>query len=202
MTIASIAVPVLVVLGCATMTSESEKQARAIETMKSSFKTRGIASIDRLNQDDTQALCSQHATELPRDVAQKIQAANLQTIRYPADGKLLGEWKEGEKIAQRGVGLQFSDTANTINGANCYACHQLAPQELSYGSIGPSLYQYGKRRGYSEETLKYTWGKIYNAEAYSACTNMPRFGEKHILTEQQIKDVVALLLDPNSPVNK
>ena len=49
---------------------------------------------------------------------------------------------------------------------------------------------------------KYAYGKVYNAEAYSACTNMPRFGHSGILTEQQVKDVVALLMDPDSPVNK
>jgi sulfur-oxidizing protein SoxX len=31
---------------------------------------------------------------------------------------------------------------------------------------------------------------------------MPRFGYAGALTEQQIKDLVALLLDPNSPVNQ
>jgi sulfur-oxidizing protein SoxX len=31
---------------------------------------------------------------------------------------------------------------------------------------------------------------------------MPRFGQHHILTEQQIRDVVALLVDPASPVNQ
>ena len=45
-------------------------------------------------------------------------------------------------------------------------------------------------------------GKVFNPEAYAACTNMPRFGHNGILTEQQIKDVVALLMDPASPVNK
>jgi sulfur-oxidizing protein SoxX len=31
---------------------------------------------------------------------------------------------------------------------------------------------------------------------------MPRAGAKGVLTEQQIKDVMALLLDPKSPVNQ
>jgi sulfur-oxidizing protein SoxX len=31
---------------------------------------------------------------------------------------------------------------------------------------------------------------------------MPRFGDAGILTEAQIKDVMALLLDPASPVNQ
>jgi len=200
--LAGLTVLAAIAAGCAAMTTESGKQARALEVMKASFKTKGIASIDRLNQDETQALCSRHTTDLPKDVADKIRGMNLQSIKYPADGKLLGDWKEGEKIAQSGRGLQFSDTADTVNGANCYACHQLAPRELSFGSIGPSLYNYGKLRGNTPEIQKQTYGKVYNAQAYFACSNMPRFGHNKILAEEQIKHVVALLLDPDSPVNK
>ncbi|MEK9815845.1 MAG: sulfur oxidation c-type cytochrome SoxX [Limnobacter sp.] len=100
------------------------------------------------------------------------------------------------------MGFQFSDKEGTAAGGNCYACHQLAPQELSYGNIGPSLYQYGKLRGNSEEIMKYTWAKIWNSHAYNACSNMPRFGAEGILTETQLKDVMALLMAPDSPVNK
>jgi sulfur-oxidizing protein SoxX len=52
------------------------------------------------------------------------------------------------------------------------------------------------------EIVKYTWGKMWNARATNACSLMPRFGHNEILEEQQIKDVMALLLDPASPVNK
>ena len=34
------------------------------------------------------------------------------------------------------------------------------------------------------------------------CSSMPRFGLTKALSEQQIKDVVAYLFDPESPVNK
>jgi sulfur-oxidizing protein SoxX len=50
--------------------------------------------------------------------------------------------------------------------------------------------------------VEYTWGKIWNAKAYNACSNMPRAGHAGILSEQQVRHVVALLLDPQSPVNK
>ncbi|HEU4622011.1 MAG TPA: sulfur oxidation c-type cytochrome SoxX, partial [Burkholderiaceae bacterium] len=100
------------------------------------------------------------------------------------------------------VGLQFSDTASTVNGGNCYACHQLAKAELAYGNIGPSLYQYGKLRGTSEPILKYTWAKVWNAHGYNACSQMPRFGDAGILTQEQLRHVMALLLDPASPVNQ
>jgi sulfur-oxidizing protein SoxX len=174
----------------------------AEEVMKASFKDRGQAKVDRLNQDETQAACSKYFGGVPKDVAKKIEAVNMKLIKYPADGKLMGDWKEGERIAQSGVGKQFSDNPANPSGGNCYACHQLSKAEISFGTIGPSLYNFGKLRGYTEAMQKYAYGKVYNAQAYSACSNMPRFGHNQILTEQQMKHVTALLMDPESPVNK
>jgi sulfur-oxidizing protein SoxX len=193
----------LVPLGCAMAPSSEEIDARSIEMLKASFKATGQAGLDRLNQDETQRICSELAGKAPsKETAERIEKLNLATIRYPDDGKLLGDWKNGEKIAQEGRGKQFSDDVAGPVGANCYACHQLTSQELSYGTIGPSLYQFGKLRGFGADTQRYAYGKIFNAEAFAACSNMPRFGHNGILTEQQIKDVTALLMDPASPVNK
>ena len=182
--------------------AEPTKPTQAEIVMKASFKDRGQAKVDRLNQDETQRLCSQYPDKRSKEIAKKIEALNMKLMKYPADGKMLGDWEEGEKIAQSGVGKQFSDDPTKPAGGNCYACHQLTKEEISFGNIGPSLYNYGKLRGNTEAMQKYTFGKIYNAEAYAACSNMPRFGHNGILTEQQIKHVTALLLDPNSPVNK
>ena len=44
--------------------------------------------------------------------------------------------------------------------------------------------------------------KIYNAQASVACSAMPRFGHNGILTELQLKDVMALLFDAQSPLNQ
>jgi sulfur-oxidizing protein SoxX len=197
------AVAALVVAGCATTPPDADLSAKAAATLKSSFRERGQAKLDRLDQDDVQKTCTQYAGKaIPKDVAERIEKESAAAIRWPADGKYVGDWKSGERIAQSGRGMQYSDDPKAPTGANCYACHQLAPAELSYGTMGPSLYQFGKSRGYTDETRKYAYGKIWNAEAYSACTNMPRFGHKGILSEAQIKDVVALLMDPESPVNK
>ncbi|MFM2398500.1 MAG: hypothetical protein RL341_657, partial [Pseudomonadota bacterium] len=155
-----------------------------------------------------QQVCSEYATrELPKADRERLEKAALAAIKAPADSQYLGDWKEGERIAQNGRGLQFSDTASTVAGGNCYACHQIQKAEISYGNIGPSLYQYGKLRSGGaaqppEAIVKYTWGKIWNSHAYNACSNMPRYGAANILTEQQLKHVMALLLDPVSPVNK
>jgi sulfur-oxidizing protein SoxX len=151
-------------------------------------------------QDDTQKTCSEYSARY-RKTSPSGSKANLASISGP-DGKLMGDWKNGERIAQEGRGMQYSDDPKGPVGANCYACHQLSPQEVSYGTIGPPLYQFGKLRGYTDEMRKYAYGKVYNAEAYNACTNMPRFGHSGILSAQQISDVVALLMDPDSPVNK
>ena len=129
----------------------------------------------------------------------------------PSGGKFIGDWKAGEKLAQDGGGMTWSDksTANSENGGNCYNCHQLSQAEISYGTIGPSLYNYGKIRGVTDPAsaaakpiVDYTWGKLYNAKAYNACSAMPRFGHAGMLNEKQLQDLMALLLDPKSPVNQ
>ena len=188
--------------GCASMSDEEASQ-KALAVMKASFAERGQAKLDRLSQDEAQKLCSvPPSAALPKDVIERIEKANLASIRYPSDGKLQGDWKSGERIAQSGQGMQYSDDPKRPSGANCYACHQLGKAEISFGTIGPSLYQYGKLRGTGEAIQRYTYGKIFNSQAFTACSNMPRFGHKGILTEQQMKDLTALLLDPDSPVNR
>lgn len=176
-----------------------------VEMIKSDFKSKGPATVERVvNQDEAQKLCSQYhdPKTRPKQITSKIEADEMKTIKYPADGKFLGDWKAGEKIAQSGKGMQSSDKVGEPNGGNCYACHQITKEEISFGNIGPSLYHYGKLRGNSDQIMKYTWAKIYDAQAYTACSNMPRFGHNGILTEAQMKDVMALLLDPQSPANK
>lgn len=175
------------------------------DLMKADFRSKGPATVEGvLQQDEAQRLCSTYPApeKRPKKLAAKLEAEQLKLVKYPSDGQYIGRWQEGEKIAQSGRGMQSSDKPGSPNGGNCYACHQISKAEISFGNIGPSLYQYGKLRGQSEEILKYTWAKVYNSQAYSACSNMPRFGHKGILDEQQLKDVVALLLDPASPVNK
>jgi sulfur-oxidizing protein SoxX len=172
--------------------------------MKTSFKARGQAALDRLDQDEAQAACSRRPADgpVPVDAAERIAKASLASVKFPPDGKLLGDWREGEKIAQSGIGMQFSDDPRRPAGGNCYACHELSPKELSFGTIGPSLRNFGKTRGSSPEIQRYVYTKVFNPQAFVACSTMPRFGHKGILTEAQIAHLVALLLDPASPVNQ
>jgi sulfur-oxidizing protein SoxX len=207
-------VPALAVFlaGCAVMPSGSELDKLAADITKASFRDEGQAKVDRLVQDDANRECSAAdvaGKPIDEKTAKAIEAANLKTIKWPSDGKFLGNWTEGEKIAQDGRGMTWTDKAGSVNGGNCYNCHQISKQEISFGTIGPSLYNYGKLRGVadpaspgSKAVVEYTWGKIWNARAYNACSQMPRAGHNGFLTEQQVKNVMALLLDPKSPVNQ
>jgi sulfur-oxidizing protein SoxX len=173
--------------------------------MERSFREQGIAKLDRIKQDDFQILCSDEkyrASPEGQKKAEALQTAALAAIKPPSDGKYLGDWKAGEVVAQSGRGATWSDTLKTVNGGGCYNCHQITKDEISYGTLGPSLLSYGKLRGNSEPILVYTWNRISNSKAYNACSNMPRMAHFDLLTEQQMKDVMALLLDPASPVNK
>jgi L-cysteine S-thiosulfotransferase len=201
-TVMALAVLATMAAGCASM--DDQYRAKALAVMKSSFKDSGQAKLDRLDQDAMQKACSEYPAghDMPKDLVARLEKEQQALVKYPADGKLLGDWKAGEKIAQTGVGKQYSDDPKVPSGGNCYACHQLTKQEVSYGTIGPSLYNFAKLRGFTPEMQKYAYGKVYNSQAYSVCSSMPRFGQNGILTEQQMKDVTALLMDPASPVNK
>jgi sulfur-oxidizing protein SoxX len=190
--------------GCVTRLPDADARGRAEDVFRQSFTRGNREMAARVEyQDELQKICSEYRNPPSKDVAQKIEKSQMATIRYPASGKLMGDWRAGEKIAQDGYGMRFTDPdTKRPNGGNCYACHQLSPLEISFGTIGPTLYAFGRQRGAGEATQRYAYGKIYNSEAFSACSNMPRFGHNGILTEEQIAHLVALLLDPESPVNR
>jgi len=197
--------------GCASpLPPPDELDRQALAMIKASFRAQGIAKLDRLDQDTGQQACSAEQAP-PQAQALLIEAEALATVRWPAGGQYLGDWREGEKLAQSGRGMTWADTstAPSANGAQCYNCHQIGPQELSFGTIGPSLHHYGKLRGVkdvadpaSAAIVQYTWAKLWNSKAYAACSNMPRFGHAGLLDETQIRHLMALLLDPRSPVNQ
>jgi sulfur-oxidizing protein SoxX len=177
--------------------------AKIDANMVKAFPTAPADWRPRLEQDESMKECSIAENSPPKAVAEAIQKREKARIEYPADGKLMGDWKAGERLAQSGYGLRFTDyPARNPNGGNCYACHQLTKAEVSYGTIGPTLLNYGKIRNFSEADTKAAYEKIYNAQAAYPCSNMPRFGTNKVLTIDQIKDLVALVMSPDSPVNK
>jgi sulfur-oxidizing protein SoxX len=194
--------PLLLVFGFLALPALADPSAQDIQKiMQRDFHARGQATMDRVVQDGLQRVCTDSGDKPPAEVAKALEADQMKTIAFPA-GSLMGDWQRGEKIAQGGRGLTWNDRPGQPADGSCYNCHQLSDKELSYGTIGPSLRGFGKLRGDGLETQKYVYGKIYNAKAYNACSQMPRLGASGTLTPEQIKDLVGLLLDPASPVNK
>jgi L-cysteine S-thiosulfotransferase len=200
----------LALVGCATLPSSAELDAQALVMTRAAFRDQGIAKVDRIQQDLGQSACS--SDKPPSEaVAKQVETEAMASVKWPTGGQYLGDWREGEKLAQNGRGMTWTDSSADpkANGAQCYNCHQIGKQEISFGTIGPSLYNYGKLRGVKDITdpaaapiIQYTWGKLWNSKAYAACSNMPRFGHMKLLDEVQIRHVMALLLDPKSPVNQ
>ena len=208
----AIAAVILVIAGCSTLVPGSNYGELVKKMMETSFRNEGIATTDRLIQDEANAACSEaQGGNPPEDKTEAIQQAALKSVRMPSDGKFTGDWRDGEKLAQIGRGMTWSDKTALPKdkGGTCLNCHQVTKEEVSYGTIGPSLYHYGKDRGVldpesqeSRPIVEYTWTKIYNAKSYNACSGMPRFGHAGLLDEMQMKHLMALLLDPKSPVNR
>ena len=162
--------------------------------------------LSRLKQDETLQACNQYRDHVPEKVAAAIIERETKNIKYPADGKLMGDWKKGQKFYTMGfayrIGTVEPDDPKKDRGGNCYACHAADPKEVAFGTIGLGLTGYGKLRGSSDDIVKYTYDKIYNAQAFSACSQMPRLGHNGILTPEKIADITAFLVSPESPVNK
>ena len=174
----------------------------AADALRSSMADKNFVTLERIDRDALQELCSKpRAAAIDPEAAASIRQAALESVPEPGNADYLGDWARGEAIASNGRGLQYSDNPDQANGGNCYACHQLDPDELAYGTLGPSLAGYAAR-GQSPAMLQYTWAKLWNTHAYNVCSHMPRFGAAGILTEQQLRDVMAFLFAPESPVNR
>lgn len=203
----------LFLTSCAHQTSVSSTYNEDVQkVVLTSFRAEGQAGMDRLTPDEANRLCSQAEYEgkpLSDKQIESIRTENFKTIQWPSNGQFLGDYKLGEAIAQDGRGKTWSDKEGSVNGGNCYNCHQISKAEISHGTLGPSLYNYGKNRGITDPQsatakpiIEYTWAKLWNARGYNACSNMPRFGHNGILTQTQLQHLMALLLDPMSPVNR
>ena len=195
----------LIVAGCATYPDQATTRQLAEKMVNESFSAPRAALLKRLSQDRSQQICSKIGdAKLTQEEAAEVVNLARASIKYPASGKLVGDWRLGDKLAHDGAGdrIQFGRLEKRKeNGALCQNCHALAPGEINVGNVGPSLTGYGAQRGNSDAIAKLTYERIYNAWVYSPCSNMPRLGATGHLTPEQITHMVAYLIDPQSPVN-
>ena len=195
----------VLIAGCATYPDQATTRQMAEKMVFDAF-TFSPEHRKRLEQDRSQQICSKIGdAKLTQEEAAEVVKLARASIKYPASGKLVGDWKTGDQLAHDGAGDRIRSgktEARKENGGLCQNCHGLAPGEINVGNVGPSLTGYGKQRGNSEAIAKYTYEKIYNAWTYFPCSNMPRLGATGHLTPEQITHMVAFLIDPQSPINK
>jgi len=188
--------------------ADSTLAAKVDKLVAVSFKPGPGQDMARLQQDEAQKVCSVTRNNPSVAQAAAINAREQAAIRYPENKQLMGDWKSGEKLVKGGFGMRIGsiepdkvERQKGGNGGNCYACHALDPKEVAAGNLGPSLTGYGTLRGASDDIVKYTYDKLYNAQATVACSNMPRMGHNGILTPAQIADITAYLVSPESSLN-
>ena len=163
---------------------------------------------DRLTQDELQKTCSKlKGGPVDEATAEKVTQMAMKSMVYPDGGIKLGDWKKGQALAENAYGFRVGhkddDHSKRETGGMCMNCHQLEQTKVDRsGTLGVRLIGYGKSVGSGEDAMKHVYHAIYNPHALFPCTNMPRFGANGVLTQQKIADLMAYLLDPESPVNK
>jgi sulfur-oxidizing protein SoxX len=196
----------LIAAGCATFPDQATTRQQAEKMVSEDFTAPSPALLKRLVQDPSQRICSKiGGAKLTQEEAAEVVKLARASMVYPSSGKLVGDWKIGDKLAHDGAGDRIQGgrlEKRKENGGLCQNCHALAPGEINVGNVGPSLTGYGLQRGNSEAIVKLTYERIYNGWAYVPCSNMPRLGATRHLTPDQITHLVAFLIDPASPINK
>ena len=94
--------------GCAGMNQSASEGGNPFATasfqsiLKNDFAPKGQAKLDRLVQTKQQYECSKYeylGKPMPAEMSKKLESEAMAGIVYPKDGKFLGDWKAGLKIA-------------------------------------------------------------------------------------------------------
>ena len=199
----AVTIVLLVTAGCVSWPSTEETRKSAEDMVSQAFPGMPAELVKRGQQDRSQAVCSGNMP-VAQEAAAEVARLSRESMRVPASGRLVGDWKAGEKLAYNGTGQRVRDgrvEKLPENGGLCSNCHVLDPREVNAGNLGPSLAGYGTQRGNSEAIARYTYEKIYDGWSVVPCSRMPRMGHNGFLSPEQIANLVAYLIDPASPVN-
>ena len=159
--------------------------------MKASFRDEGIAKADRLRSGPGSVRMFVRRRRRPPEVAKRVEAEALASIRWPAGGQYFGDWVAGEKLAQSGRGMTWYRRERRHRGQRGPVL-QLPPARQE-GDLArhdrPEPLQLRQEPGREERDRPVVGGrssstprgKLWNSKAYAACSNMPRFGHMQLL---------------------
>jgi len=154
--------------------------------VEAAIQSGGPRFAQAMRQDESERLCSRYPDGLPPERLSAFVARERDRVLRP--DRMMGDWRRGREVFV------------TPSKGNCYACHAGEPSEPAFGDVGPPLTNYGLR-GTGEAIVRYTYEKIFNSWITVPCSTMPRYGVNARLTPEEIADLVAYLLSPESPIN-
>ena len=181
--------------------------------MKASFRDQGIAKVDRLQQDAGQRACSS-AERRPR---RRRGQAHRERDRWPRSrcppaARYLGDWREGEKLAQNGRGMTWTDASADTDGQRRQLLQlppdrarprsRSAPSARACTTTASCAACRDPADPAAAPIVAVHLGQAVERQGLHACSSMPRFGHAGLLNEDAAADLMALLLDPKSPVNQ
>lgn len=105
----------------------------------------------------------------------KIPAPAIQKVAFSAP--LNGDPKRGK------------DIAINIRWGNCIACHSLPDGQVG-GDVGPDL----SKHGLANVDLAQMYQRIWDVRAFSPDAHMPIYGTNKVLTDKDIRDVMAYIM--------
>ena len=105
------------------------------------------------------------------------KAATRKPVKKALEGPLNGNAEKGKQIAQ------------ARDRGNCLACHVM-PGGSQPGSRGPDLSRFGSSGRNEAEA----YAMVFDMRTVNPETLMPPIGTNDILTDQELRDVVAFLL--------
>jgi sulfur-oxidizing protein SoxX len=143
-----------------------------------------------LSQDKAQALCTQYRDKLPADLIPTFLAEQRALIKYPA-----------RRQAHGGLEERGRRSSPTPSGATATPATRGWRRRWPTAPWGRASSTTGTG-GQSEAVVRYTYEKIYNAWAFVPCSLMYRGGVHGLFTPEETADLVAFLLDPESPINR
>ena len=165
--------------------------------MKASFRDQGIATVDRLQpgRRATRLLAGRGQAAARGRAPGAIEAAEPEDDpvagRRPLHRRLARGREDRAERPRHDLDRQAGEPATAATATPATSSTQ-ERDLLRHDRPEPLQLRQAARRERpaspaAKAVVEYTWGKLWNAKAYNACSNMPRFGHAGILTEQQIK---------------
>ncbi len=120
------------------LAQQKPSQATIEAYVKSTFGKASPEWVARITPDESLAVCNATRNNVSSAQSDAIIKRELAKVVYPADGKLLGDWKKGYAVANNGRGGQFSDPPGRWRAATASPAINSIPRRSATGRSAPA----------------------------------------------------------------